>query len=197
MILVDNKIISDDVLEKQFVCDLTKCKGACCEDGDAGAPLEEEEKAIIDAVYDIVRPYLTTAAVKEIEKNGKYVWHEEFGWVTPTLPSDKEICVYGLREKDGTIHCAFEKAYAEKKIDWKKPISCHLYPIISEQSEYANTERINYDPRPKVCAPACQLGKKLKVPVYQFLKEPIVRKWGLPFWEALDTLAKGEWKQKE
>ena len=197
MILVDNKIISDDVLEKQFVCDLTKCKGACCEDGDAGAPLEEEEKAIIDAVYDIVRPYLTKAAVKEIEKNGKYVWHEEFGWVTPTLPSDKEICVYGLREKDGTIHCAFEKAYAEKKIDWKKPISCHLYPIISEQSEYANTERINYDPRPKVCAPACQLGKKLKVPVYQFLKEPIVRKWGLPFWEALDTLAKGEWKQKE
>jgi len=120
MILVDNKIISDDVLEKQFVCDLTKCKGACCEDGDAGAPLEEEEKAIIDAVYDIVRPYLTEAAVKEIEKNGKYVWHEEFGWVTPTLPSDKEICVYGLREKDGTIHCAFEKAYAEKKIDWKK-----------------------------------------------------------------------------
>jgi hypothetical protein len=72
-----------------------------------------------------------------------------------------------------------------------------LYPIIAEQSEYANTERINYDPRPKVCAPACQLGKKLKVPVYQFLKEPIVRKWGLPFWEALDTLAKGEWKQKE
>jgi hypothetical protein len=197
MIVVDNKIISDDVLEKQFVCDLTKCKGACCEDGDAGAPLEEEEKAIIDAVYAIVRPYLTKAAVKEIEKNGKYVWHEEFGWVTPTLPSDKEICVYGLREKDGTIHCAFEKAYTDKKIDWKKPISCHLYPIIAEQSEYANTERINYDPRPKVCAPACQLGKKLKVPVYQFLKEPIVRKWGLPFWEALDTLAKGEWKQKE
>jgi hypothetical protein len=197
MIVVDNKIISDDVLEKQFVCDLTKCKGACCEDGDAGAPLEEEEKAIIDAVYAIVRPYLTKAAVKEIEKNGKYVWHEEFGWVTPTLPSDKEICVYGLREKDGTIHCAFEKAYTDKKIDWKKPISCHLYPTIAEQSEYANTERINYDPRPKVCAPACQLGKKLKVPVYQFLKEPIVRKWGLPFWEALDTLAKGEWKQKE
>ncbi|MBM3411851.1 MAG: DUF3109 family protein [Bacteroidetes bacterium] len=197
MILVDNKIISDDVLEKQFVCDLTKCKGACCEDGDAGAPLEEAEKIIIESVYEIIKPYLTKEAIKEVEKNGKYVWHEEFGWVTPTLPSDKEICVYGLREKNGPIHCAFENAYIEKKIDWKKPISCHLYPIIAEGSEYANTERINYDPRPKVCLPACQLGKKLRVPVYQFLKEPIVRKWGLPFWEALDTIAKGEWKLKE
>lgn len=140
-------------------------------------------------MYEIISPYLTKEAVKELKKNGKYVWRDEFGWVTPTLPSDKEICVYGLREKNGTIHCAFEKAYVEKKIDWGKPVSCHLYPIIADQSEYATTERINYEPQPKVCLPAGQLGKKLK--------EPIVRKWGLPFWKTLNKLAKGEWKQKE
>lgn len=197
MIVIDNVLISDDVIEKKFVCDLSRCKGACCEDGDAGAPLEEKEKGIIDRVYETIRPYLTKAAQKEIEKKGKYVWHEEFGWVTPTLESDKEICVYGMREKDGTIHCAFERAYLEKKIDWKKPISCHLYPIVTEPSKYQNVEHVNYDARPVVCAPACQLGKKLKVPVYEFLKEPIVRKWGIGFWEALDAIAKGTWKEKE
>jgi Fe-S-cluster containining protein len=197
MIVIDNVLISDDVIEKKFVCDLSRCKGACCEDGDAGAPLEESEKAIIDRVYETIRPYLTIAAQKEIEKKGKYVWHDEFGWVTPTLESDKEICVYGMREKDGTIHCAFERAYLEKKIDWKKPISCHLYPIITEPSKYQHVEHVNYDARPVACAPACQLGKKLKVPVYEFLKEPIVRKWGLGFWKALDAIAKGTWKENQ
>ena len=195
MIVIENILISEDIIEKKFVCDLARCKGGCCEDGAAGAPLEESEKKIIDEAYDIISPYLTGAERAEIEKKGRYVWNDEFGWVTPTLDSDKEICVYGLREPNGTILCAFEKAYNEKKIDWKKPISCHLYPIIAKMGKHGDYERVNYDPRQEMCAPACQLGEKLQVPVYQFLKEPIIRKWGEEFWEALDTIAGGNFEE--
>ena len=101
MIAIDKVLVSDDVIQAKFVCDLSKCKGGCCEDGDAGAPLEEEELNMIVDVYEAVKPYLSRASVSEIEKKGKYVYHDEFGWVTPTLGDDSEICVYGIREKDG------------------------------------------------------------------------------------------------
>lgn len=195
MIVLDNILISEDIVNKKFVCDLARCKGGCCEDGAAGAPLEEAEKKIIDEVYNIVSPYLTADERAEIEKKGRYVWNEEFGWVTPTLDSDKEICVYGIRSEDGTILCAFEKAYNEKKIPWKKPISCHLYPIIAKPGKHGDYENVNYEPREEMCSPACAFGEKLQVPVYQFLKEPIIRKWGQEFWEALDTIAKGDWEE--
>ncbi|HBB57207.1 MAG TPA: DUF3109 domain-containing protein, partial [Chitinophagaceae bacterium] len=161
----------------------------------AGAPLEESEKEIIDRVVDIIKPYLSAAALATIEQKGHYVWNEEFGWVTPTVDSDKEICAYGIRLADGTIQCGFEKAHTEKKIDWKKPISCHLYPITAKPGKHGDYERVNYEPREQLCASGCSLGEKLQVPVYQFLKEPIVRKWGLEFWQALDTIAKGEWEE--
>ncbi|WP_018630382.1 DUF3109 family protein [Niabella aurantiaca] len=189
MIVIDNKLISDDVIEKQFVCDLSKCKGGCCEDGDAGAPLEEAELKRVDEFYEVVRPYLTQPAIREIEKKGKYEYHEEFGWVTPTLPSDNEICVYAYREPDGLIKCAFEQAYNEGKISWKKPISCHLYPIIAYKGKHGDYERLNYEPRKKMCSPACKLGKSLQVPVYKFLKEPLSRKYGQEFYEVLDQIA--------
>lgn len=189
MIIIDNKLISDDVVEHHFVCDLSKCKGACCEDGDAGAPLTDEELKLVDTYYEIIKPYLPESAVKEIEKKGRYTYHEEFGWVTPTLPSDNEICVYAYRETDGLIKCAFEQAYNEGKITWKKPISCHLYPIIAYQGKHGDYERLNYEPRKKLCAPACKLGTSLKVPVYKFLKEPLVRKYGREFYEVLDQIA--------
>ena len=99
MIVIDNVLVGDDIVEKQFVCDLAKCKGGCCEEGDAGAPLEDEELNTIVDVYETVKPYLSRASVAEIEKKGKYVFNEEFGWVTPTLGNDSEICVYGIREK--------------------------------------------------------------------------------------------------
>ena len=126
MIIIENKLISDDIIERAFVCDLSKCKGGCCEEGDAGAPLDDEELKMVEEHYETVKPYLTQPAVREIEKKGKYIFDEEFGWVTPTLPSDNEICVYAFREKDGLIKCAFEQAYNEGLIPWKKPISCHL-----------------------------------------------------------------------
>src|SRR3954463_14263249 len=107
MIEIGNILVSDAVIEKQFVCDLAKCKGGCCEEGDAGAPLEKEEMSIIDDVYDKIQPYLPEASKAEIEQKGRYVLHHEFGWVTPTLGDDSGICVYGYRDDKGVIKCAF------------------------------------------------------------------------------------------
>jgi hypothetical protein len=197
VIEIDNILVSDDVVEKQFVCDLSKCKGGCCEDGDAGAPLEKEELKTIKEVYEKVKPYLTNDAIAEIEKKGYYVYDKEFGWVTPTLPSDNEICVYAIREKNGMIKCAFEQAYYAGLIEWKKPISCHLYPIIAKPGKHGNYQRVNYSPREKMCSPACLLGEELKVPAYKFLKEPLIRKFGNDFFEALDNVAKEYYEVKE
>jgi Protein of unknown function (DUF3109) len=185
VIVIDNKLVSDDVVEKQFVCDLAKCKGGCCEEGDAGAPLDDEELDIVLEMYEKIRPYLS-----EIEKKGKYVYDREFGWVTPTLASDAEICVYGIRSKEGIIKCAFEQAYYDGIIPWKKPISCHLYPVIAKKGKHGDYERVNYEPREKLCNPACGLGKKLKVSTYEFLKEALVRKYGEDFYNALDKAAR-------
>jgi hypothetical protein len=192
VIAIDNVLISDEVVEKQFVCDLTKCKGGCCEEGDAGAPLEDAELDLVIELYEKVKPYLTDGAIAAIEKKGKYVYHKEFGWVTPTLGSDHEICVYGKRDEKGIIKCAFEQAYNDGIIEWKKPISCHLFPIIHKRGKNGNYDRINYEPREKLCNPACALGNKLKVPVYEFLKEPLVRLYGDEFYKALDAVARAE-----
>ncbi len=197
MIVIYNILVSDDVVEKQFVCDLAKCKGGCCEDGDAGAPLDVDELQTVLDSYEKILPYLTPAAIKEIEKKGKYVYDKEFGWVTPTLASDNEICVYGIRDEKGIIKCAFEQAYYDGVIPWKKPISCHLYPVIAIKGKHGGHDRVNYEPREKLCKPACGLGQKLKVTAYEFLKEPLIRKYGEEFYEALDTIAKKTWKEKE
>lgn len=189
MIAVDNVLVSDEIAEARFVCDLVKCKGGCCEEGDAGAPLENEELDLIVDLYEKVKPYLTEASIKEIERKGKYVYHKEFGWVTPTLGDDKEICVYGNRDEKGIIKCAFEQAYYDGVIPWKKPISCHFFPIIQKNGKKGDFDRLNYEPRERLCSPACSLGKKLQVPVYQFLKEPIIRKYGEAFYEALAKAA--------
>lgn len=190
MIVIDNILVSDDVVEKKFVCDLHKCKGGCCEQGDAGAPLEDEELDIILEMFEKIKFYLSPASLAEIEKKGKYVYHKEFGWVTPTLGNDNEICVYANRDSQGIIKCAFEQAYYDGVIPWKKPISCHLFPIIAKKGKHGDYERVNYEPRETLCNPACGLGKKLKVPTYQFLKEALIRKYGKDFYEALDKVAK-------
>ena len=190
MIVVDNILVSDEVLEKKFVCDLNKCKGGCCEEGDAGAPLDNEELDIILDLYEKVKPYLTEAAIREIERKGKYVYNREFGWVTPTLGSDKEICVYGKRDENGIIRCAFEQAYYDGVITWKKPISCHLFPVIVNKGKHGDYQRVNYEPREKLCNPACAFGKKLEVKVFEFLKEPLIRKFGEEFYNNLEKISK-------
>ncbi len=188
MIAIDNVLVSDEVVEEQFVCDLTKCKGGCCEDGDAGAPLETEELNHLINSYDLVKEYMTPEGIREIEKVGKYIYDREFGWVTPTL--NGQICAYGYRDKQGIIKCAIEQAYNDGKITWKKPISCHLFPIRLQKSKDGQTEYVNYEPREDLCSAACKLGKKLKVPTYVFLKEPIIRKYGEEFYETLEATAK-------
>lgn len=190
MIVVDRVLISDDIVEKQFVCDLKKCKGGCCEEGDAGAPLTNEELKIMDQVHDTILPYLTEDSKEEIEKKGRYVFHDEFGWVTPTLDSDNDICVYAMRDAKGMIKCAYEQAYYDGLISWKKPISCHLYPIIHQEGKHGDYDLLNYEPREQLCSPACSFGEKLKVPVYEFLKEPLIRLYGEQFYEALDAVGK-------
>lgn len=190
MIAVDNVLISDEIAEARFVCDLMKCKGGCCEEGDAGAPLENEELDLIVELYEKVKPYLTEASIAEIERKGKYVYHREFGWVTPTLGDDREICVYGVRDEKGIIKCAWEQAYNDGLVPWKKPISCHFFPIIQKNGKKGDFDLLNYEPRERLCSPACSLGKKLQVPVYQFLKEPIIRKYGQDFYDALEKAAK-------
>lgn len=188
MIAIDNKLVSDDVVEAKFVCDLNKCKGGCCEDGDAGAPLEQAELQKMKDVYETVKKYMTPEGIRETERQGKYLFDHEFGWVTPTIKG--ELCAYGFRDESGIIKCAIEKACLNGEIDWKKPISCHLFPIrITKSKEDPDLEYVNYEPREDLCKAACSLGKKLKVPVYIFLKEAITRKYGEEFYETLAATA--------
>lgn len=194
MIAIDNVLVSDEVVSEQFVCDLTKCKGGCCEDGDAGAPLETTELNELINAYDIVQEYMNDEGKKEVEKSGKYIYDQEFGWVTPTIKTG--ICAYGYRNDQGIIKCAIEQAYNDKRIGWRKPLSCHLFPIRIKQSKDKQIDYVNYEPRQDLCAAACKLGKKLKVPVYIFLKDSIVRKYGLEFYETLEATAKHMEKDK-
>lgn len=189
MIAIDQVLISDAVIDEQFVCDLNKCKGGCCEDGDAGAPLEKEELDKLVEVYETVKPYMTAAGIRETERQGKYLYDREFGWVTPTIGG--EMCAYAFRDETGIIKCAIEKAWLEGKIDWKKPLSCHLFPIrIKRSKRDPDVEYVNYEPREDLCKAACKLGKRLKVPVYVFLKDAIIRKYGEEFYQALEQTAK-------
>lgn len=185
MIEIDNVLISDEIVEEHFVCDLIKCKGGCCVDGDAGAPLENKELKELEEAYNEVQPYLTKEGVLKIKQEGKYIYDQEFGWVTPTISNG--MCAYGTVDKNGIVKCGIEQAYNDGKINWKKPISCHLFPIRIKKT--VKSELVNYEPREDLCSPACVLGKKLKVPVYQFLKEPIIRKYGKDFFEALEATA--------
>ena len=192
MIAIDNILVADAVLQEQFVCDLSKCKGACCVDGDAGAPLENDELDKLNEVYDAVLPYLNETSKKELERQGRYVYDREYGWVTPTINS--KVCVYGIHDKDGVVKCGIEQAYIDGKVNpiaigWKKPISCHLFPVITKESKRSNDVYVNYEPREDHCKAACTFGKKLKVPVYVFLKEALVRKFGKKFYAALEATA--------
>ena len=193
MIIIDNKLVSEEIIREQFVCDLSKCKGACCVDGDAGAPLAKEELDRINEVYDAVLPYLKPTSVTELQRQGRYVYDKEFGWVTPTIES--KICVYGIKDKAGIVKCGIEQAYLDGKTNWKKPMSCHLFPVITKKSKNTETEYVNYEPREDNCKAACNLGKKLKVPVYVFLKEALIRKYGQQFYDTLEATA-GHLKNK-
>lgn len=182
MILIDETVISDDIKEQFFVCDLEKCKGACCVEGDLGAPLTEEETKILDKVYQKVKPYLSDQGIREIEKQGTFILDEEGDFSTPTINGRE--CAYAIYDDKGILKCGIEQAYNDGKIKFRKPISCHLYPI--RITKYDHYEAINYD-RWHICSPACGLGKELGVPVYKFLKEALTRKYGERWYRELCT----------
>jgi hypothetical protein len=187
LIAIDNILVSDEVVSEQFVCDLNKCKGGCCEDGDSGAPLTNEELEHLRNFIEDIKPYITPEGLKVLETEGLYRYDAEFGWVTPTIGG--RMCAYGFRDKQGVIKCGIEQAWMDKKISWKKPISCHLFPVKITRSKRQNQEYVNYEPRQDLCKAACKLGGQLKVPVYVFLKDALIRKYGPDFYSTLEATA--------
>ena len=179
MIQVEDKIISLDIFEKHFVCDLNACKGACCIEGDSGAPLLDEEEKILEKIYEKVKPYMREEGITEIENQGVAVYDEEGDLTTP-LVNNKE-CAFVIFE-NGITKCTIEKAYNDDVVDFKKPISCHLFPI--RIKEYRDFDAVNYE-EIKICKPACECGSKLEVPLYVFLKEPLIRKYGDDWYKEL------------
>lgn len=184
MIDIDGKVVALDVIEEHFVCDLNACKGICCVEGDAGAPLTEEEIHILEDIYDDVEPFLRPEGRAAIDKQGHWVIDDDGDYTTP-LVEGKE-CAYVIFEK-GIALCGIEKAYREKKVDFQKPVSCHLYPI--RITEYKKFEAVNYDRWP-ICAPACACGDQLKVPVYKFVKTALIRKYGADWYKQLEEAAR-------
>ena len=173
MIELRKTLISDDVIEEAFVCDLQKCKGVCCVEGNLGAPLSKEELPQISEVIDLVKPYLSREAIDVLEKEGGYLLDEDGNYSITTI--DEKECAFAFYDEQRILKCSIEQAHKEGKTDFKKPISCHLYPIrISKLLEF---DALNYD-RWDICSAACDLGRQLKVPVYKFLKEALIRKYG-------------------
>jgi hypothetical protein len=180
MIIVQNSYLSDDIAEKMFVCDLERCKGACCTEGDSGAPLDEAELPVLEEVFEAVRPFLTPAGLQAIQEQGKYVIDEDGDLATPTVGNRE--CAYATYDAKGVLKCAIEQAYLAGKISYRKPISCHLYPI--RVTQYDQFEALNYH-RWQICDAACTLGSSLQVPLYKFLREPLVRKYGQAWYDEL------------
>lgn len=180
MILIENTIISDELTEAKFCCNLAACKGACCVQGDAGAPLDAEEISILEDFIDFIKPYMKVGGIEVIEKNGVFDYDAEGNFVTP-LVNDQE-CAF-VYFKNNIALCAIEKAWLEKKIDFQKPISCHLYPV--RLGKLHEMTAVNYH-RWSVCKPALKKGNELGLPVYKFLKEPLIRKFGEEWFDMLE-----------
>ena len=181
MIDIEGNIVSADLLKECFACDIRQCKGICCVEGNSGAPLNEDEVEILEKEYLKYKPYMTAEGIASIERNGFMVLDEDGDLTTP-LVNDAE-CAYSYKDGDVTL-CAIEKAYLNGETPYRKPISCHLYPI--RLIEFSNgSVGLNYH-RWTVCKSACKNGQKLGIPVYKALKEPIIRRFGEQFYKALE-----------
>jgi hypothetical protein len=186
MFQLGKTIVSEDIIEKDFVCNLSACKGACCIDGDAGAPLEASETEILKDIYPKIKHFLRKEGIDAIENQGTFIT-TEFGDFETPLINDAD-CAYVIFDKKGTALCAIEEAYNQGVITWKKPVSCHLYPI--RVKDYSEFSAVNYD-KWEICDDACTLGKELQVPVYKFVKQALIRKFGEDWYAELENIAKG------
>jgi hypothetical protein len=184
MFQLGKAIVSEEIIEKDFVCNLSACKGACCVKGDAGAPLEKDEINILATIYDTVKPFLRKEGIEAIEQQGAYIVTENGELETPLVNGAE--CAYVTFDDKQTALCGIEEAYNKGLIDWKKPISCHLYPVrVEDYSEFA---AVNYHRWP-ICDDACTLGKELQVPIYKFVKEALIRKFGEDWYMELEKTA--------
>ena len=184
MFQLGKTIVSEDIIEKDFVCNLNACKGACCIEGEAGAPVTEEEVAILKEIYPKVKPFLRTEGIAAIEQQGTYIKTDLDELETP-LVEGKE-CAYVTFTDKGIASCGIEDAFNAGSIDFRKPISCHLYPV--RVQDYSEFSAVNYHRWP-ICDDACTLGKELQVPVYKFVKTALIRKFGENWYTALEKLA--------
>lgn len=183
MIQIGKTIVSEDIIDKEFVCNLSACKGACCVDGDAGAPLEEDELKTLMDVYPKVKPYMRQEGIDAIEEQGLFISKD--GEYETTLINNAD-CAFVIFDEKNTALCAIEEAYNQGDITWKKPISCHLYPIRVQQ--YSQFAAVNYH-KWQICDDACSLGKELQVPVYKFVKQALIRKFGEDWYKELELTA--------
>lgn len=184
MFQLGKTIVSENIIDKEFVCNLSACKGACCIDGDAGAPLEKEETKILEDIYPIVKPFLRQEGIDVIEKEGTWITGD-FGELETPLINNAD-CAYVIFDENNTALCAIEEAYNQGLINWKKPVSCHLYPV--RVKDYSEFSAVNYH-QWEICDDACSLGKELQVPVYKFVKQALVRKFGEDWYEELEKVA--------
>jgi len=191
MFQLGKTLVSEEIIENDFVCNLSACKGACCVDGDAGAPLEEEETEILVDIYAKVKPFLRPEGITAIETQGAFIKGEDGEWETPLV--NKSECAYVIFSEGGIAKCGLEEAYEKGATKWKKPVSCHLYPI--RVKEYSKLTAVNYH-KWQLCDPACQLGESLQVPIYKFVKEGLIRKFGEKWYNELELAAKDHLSSK-
>jgi Protein of unknown function (DUF3109) len=183
MFQLGKTIVSESILEKEFVCNLAACKGACCVDGDAGAPLNETETKILEEIFPKIKPFLRKEGIAAIENQGSWTKNKDNELETPLI--DGKDCAYVIFDGK-TALCGIEQAYNQGIIDWKKPVSCHLYPVrVKDFTEFA---AVNYDVW-DICDDACTLGKELQVPVYVFVKEALIRRFGADWYMELEKIA--------
>lgn len=183
MIVIDDKIVSEELKTKHFVCNLSACKGACCVEGDSGAPLDFDEIDVMENIYEKVKPYITQEGITAIENQGNFILDKEDGVMKTPLIEGTGACAY-VNYKNGIAHCGIERAWLDKKIEFRKPVSCHLYPV--RITKHKDFEAVNYE-RWDICNPACSQGAELKVPIYKFVKEALIRKYGEEFYAALEA----------
>lgn len=184
MFQIGKTIVSEDLIQEDFACNLSACKGECCIAGEAGAPLEKEEADILKDIFPKVKPFLRPEGIAAIEKQGTHV-KNDFGELETPLVNGAE-CAYVHFSDNGTALCGIEAAYRAGKIDWKKPISCELYPV--RVQKYASFSAVNYHRWP-ICDDACTLGKELQTPVYKFTKEALIKKFGADWYAEMEKIA--------
>jgi hypothetical protein len=184
MVQVGDVIVSSEVFRQCFACDLSACRGACCIDGDAGAPIAEDEIERLRAVVPLIEGDLSAAALAVIRRQGVVYRDRDGEWVTSLV--DNRDCVFATTDASGCCRCAIEKAYLAGTTDFYKPISCHLYPIrVSRIGDY---DALNFN-HWSICRAAELRGVSLGIPAYRFLKEPLIRKYGSAWYEELEVAA--------